>query len=204
MNSIFATESKLDEKLISISAQMGEFEGYIHAHGERIAAISNALGLVFSLASHDRFLLQQAALVHDIGELQMNREYITAGGILSSEESLDMQRHPVIGEQETAKMGLPRAVQLLVRWHHEWWNGGGYPDKLAGEQIPLAARILRVADTYAALTDSRPFRAALPRTEARKYMAEWAGIEFDPKVVKAFLSLEELPELDSFAAGEQS
>ena len=204
MNSIFATETKLDEKLISISAQMGEFEGYIHAHGERIAAISNALGHIFSLASHDRFLLQQAALVHDIGELQMNREYITAGGILSSEESLDMQRHPVIGEQETAKMGLPRAVQLLVRWHHEWWNGGGYPDKLAGEQIPLAARILRVADTYSALTDSRPFRAALPQAEARKYMAEWAGIEFDPKVVKAFLSLEDLPELESFAAGEES
>ncbi len=200
MNSIFATETHLDEKLLGISAEMGEFEGYIHPHGERIAAIANAIGQLFNMASHDRFLMQQAALVHDIGELRMNREYIVAGGILNADEHLDMQRHPVIGEQETAKMGLPRAVQLLVRWHHEWWNGGGYPDKLSGEQIPLAARILRVADTYSALTDSRPFRAALTESEARKYMAEWAGIEFDPKVIQAFYTLSDMPELASFAA----
>jgi HD-GYP domain-containing protein (c-di-GMP phosphodiesterase class II) len=110
-----------------------------------------------------------------------------------------MQRHTVIGEQETARRGLSRAVQLIVRWHHEWWNGGGYPDALCREQIPLAARILRVSDTYAALTDARPFRAAISEAEARKYLTEWAGIEFDPAVVKMFLSLENLLELNSFA-----
>ncbi|MDQ3042737.1 MAG: HD domain-containing protein, partial [Acidobacteriota bacterium] len=92
----------------------------------------------FNLASHDRYSLRQAALVHDVGEMIMNRDYIKAGRKLREDERVDMQRHPIIGEQEAAKRGLSRAVQLLVRWHHEWWNGAGYPDALEREQIPLA------------------------------------------------------------------
>ncbi|HEX8354629.1 MAG TPA: HD domain-containing phosphohydrolase, partial [Pyrinomonadaceae bacterium] len=89
--------------------------------------------------------------------------------------------------------------QLLVRWHHEWFGGGGYPDALRGEQIPLGARILRVADAYAALTDARPWRPAGTEAEARRHLGLWAGIEFDPAVVRAFLALEGLPELRSYA-----
>ena len=121
----------------------------------------------------------------------MNREYIRSPHILNAEERLDLQRHPVIGEQETAKLGLPRGVQLLVRWHHEWWNGSGYPDGLVGEQIPLAARILRIADTYSALVSVRPTRTAWTHADARKYLVEWAGIEFDPALVKAFIRISE-------------
>lgn len=190
MQSITAAESRFDEKLLEISSEMDEFEGYTHAHGLRIATIADAIGKHFNLAAHDRFFMQQAALVHDIGEVVMGREYIKESRGLTSEEFLDMQRHPVIGEQETARRGMSRGVQLLVRWHHEWWNGGGYPDALEGEQIPLAARILRVADSYAALTDNRPRRSAMTDEEARHYLIEWAGLEFDPKVVKAFLSLD--------------
>ncbi len=128
----------------------------------------------------------------------MNRDYIKANRITAEEERIDMQRHPVIGEQEAAKHGLSRAVQLLVRWHHEWWNGTGYPDALEHEQIPLAARILRVADTYAALTDARPYNVPISENEAKRYLIEWAGIEFDPKIVKIFFSLENLEELESY------
>ncbi|MBC7929942.1 MAG: HD domain-containing protein, partial [Rubrivivax sp.] len=123
---------------------------------------------------------------------------IRRAGPLSEAERLDLQRHPVIGEQETARMGGDRAVQLLVRWHHEWWSGAGYPDALRGEQIPLGARILRVADAYAALTDARPFRPAGTESEARKHLTLWAGLEFDPQVVRAFLSLRDMTELRSF------
>lgn len=203
MESIFATESQAgmssDEPLAQISAAMDEFEGYAHPHGRRVAVISEAIAEKFNFASHDRHALRQAALVHDIGEMVMNREYIKASRLLREEERIDMQRHTVIGEQEAAKRGLSRAVQLLVRWHHEWWNGAGYPDALEREQIPLAARILRVADTFAALTDSRPYSVAISASEAKRYLVEWSGIEFDPKVVKAFLSLANLPELESFA-----
>lgn len=185
-----AAESRFDEQLLEISSEMDDFEGYSHAHGLRIASIADAIGKEFNLAAHDRFFMQQAALVHDIGEVVMNREYIKASRVLTPEEYFDMQRHPVIGEQETARRGMSRGVQLLVRWHHEWWNGGGYPDALEGEHIPLAARILRVADSYAALTDNRPRRPAMQDDEAKRYMTEWAGLEFDPRVVKAFLSID--------------
>ena len=190
MQSTHAAESRFDEKLLELSSQMDEFEGYSHAHGLRIATIADAIGKQFNLAAHDRFFMQQAALVHDIGELVMSREYIKESRVLTPDEFLDVQRHPVIGEQETARRGMSRGVQLLVRWHHEWWNGSGYPDALEGEQIPLAARILRVADSYAALTDNRPRRAAMQDAEAKHYMTEWAGLEFDPKVVKAFLAID--------------
>lgn len=202
MESIFAAEAQSalpsDEPLMEITAAMDEFEGFAHPHGTRVAAISEAIAEKFNFASHDRYALRQAALVHDIGEIVMNREYIRARRILREDERIDMQRHTVIGEQEAARRGLSRAVQLLVRWHHEWWNGTGYPDALEREQIPLAARILRVADTYSALTDSRPYSLAISAHEARRYLTEWAGIEFDPKVVKAFLTLKDLPELQSF------
>jgi HD-GYP domain-containing protein (c-di-GMP phosphodiesterase class II) len=188
MNSITAEEPRFDEKLLSISAEMDAFEGYSRPHGVRVASIADTIARGFNLASHDRYLLQQSGLIHDIGELVMKREYLQANRILNSEEYADLERHPVIGEQEAAKLGLPRGVQLLVRWHHEWWNGGGYPDALHGEKIPLAARILRVADTFAALSEGRPFRAALAEDEVIKYLTEWAGIEFDPMVVKVFLS----------------
>lgn len=189
MNSILAESSVTDERLLRISDQMDEFEGYTSAHGRRIAAIADTLAASFNLASRDRFFLQQAALVHDIGEMSMNRDYIRAPRTLTDAERIDLQRHPVIGEQEASKLGLPRGVQLIIRWHHEWWNGGGYPDGLENEETPLAARILRVSDAYGSLTAARPFRAAWPDNVARKYLVEWAGIEFDPVVVKAFLAV---------------
>jgi len=199
MQSILAKEANFDEKLLGISTEMDEFEGYMHGHGLRIASIADAVGKSFNLAAHDRYFMQQAALVHDIGEVVMNRNYIKESRALTEAERIDMQRHPVIGEQETAKRGMSRGVQLLVRWHHEWWNGGGYPDALEGEQIPLAARILRISDTFAALTEDRPHRPAISVAEAKQYLTEWAGLEFDPKVVKAFLTAEniDLPDAEA-------
>jgi HD-GYP domain-containing protein (c-di-GMP phosphodiesterase class II) len=189
MQSILAERLEIDEKLLRIAPQIDEFEAYADAHAKRIGSIADALAAEFRLASRDRFILQQAALMHDIGELKMNRDYIGVSRTLKVEERLDLRRHPVIGEQETSKLGLPRAVQLLVRWHHEWWNGAGYPDCIEGEQIPLAARILRLSDTYSALTSARPFRPAWSHTDALKYLTEWAGIEFDPLIVKVFVRL---------------
>ena len=187
-------ESNVDEQILKTARATDEFEAYPYPHATRVAAIANVLAQRFYFASHDLYSLRQSALIHDIGEMTMKREYIKANRMLRPDERVDMQRHTVIGEQEAAKRGFNRAVQLLVRWHHEWWNGTGYPDALEREQIPLAARILRVSDAYAALTDSRPYRASLSASEARRYLTEWAGIEFDPKVVKVFLSLENMEE----------
>jgi HD-GYP domain-containing protein (c-di-GMP phosphodiesterase class II) len=143
-----------------------------------------------------------AARMHDLGEVAMERDYIQRASSLTPDERLDLERHPVIGEQEAARASADRDVQLLVRWHHEWWNGAGYPDALRQDEIPLAARILRVADSYAALTDARPYRPALTEEAARREIIQRAGIEFDPSVVNALLALEDLDELRSFAKTE--
>jgi HD-GYP domain-containing protein (c-di-GMP phosphodiesterase class II) len=188
------------EVFLRLSEAADEFEGYGRPHATRVAALADALAGSFRLARADRSSLVFAALLHDVGEMAMKRDYIKRAGPLTEAERLDLARHPVIGEQEAARAGADRAVQLLVRWHHEWWSGAGYPDALRGEQIPLAARILRVADAYAALTDERPFRPAGTEAEARKHLTLWAGLEFDPHVVGALLALEGLPVLRSAAA----
>jgi HD-GYP domain-containing protein (c-di-GMP phosphodiesterase class II) len=187
------------EAYLHLAEAADQFEQYANPHAVRIAAIADALAEAFHLAPQDRKSLRIAARMHDLGEVAMERDYIKRSGSLSDEERTDLERHPVIGEQEAARASADRAVQLLVRWHHEWWNGGGYPDALRQNEIPLAARILRVADSYAAMTDARPFRPAMPEAKARELLIEHAGIEFDPAVVTAFLSLDDFPELRSFA-----
>lgn len=180
-----------EEKLLKIAAETDEFECYAAEarHAAQIAVLADRLAIKFGLAAHDRLLLRQAALLHDAGEALMRREYIKANRVLRSDERADLERHTIVGEQEAAKRGLNRAASLLVRWHHEWWNGAGYPDALSGERIPLGARILRACDTFNALTNDRPHRAAYSLIESRKSLTEAAGIELDPQVVKLFLTL---------------
>ncbi|HJY30649.1 MAG TPA: HD domain-containing phosphohydrolase [Pyrinomonadaceae bacterium] len=190
------------EAFIQLAKTVDKFERYDNPHAQRVAVIADEIAQEFHLARHDRGSLYAAALLHDLGEVAMERDYIQATGVLSAEERLDLARHPVIGEREASRVGADRAAQLLVRWYHEWWNGAGYPDALRREEIPLAARILRVVDSYAALTDARPFRAALTVEAARRELIDRAGIEFDPSVVNVFLKLDGLPELESFAKTE--
>ena len=187
------------EAFAQLAKTADRFEQYEHPHAIRIATIADEIAKLFHLARHDRGSLRVACLLHDLGEVVMERDYIQSSGPLSSDDRIDLSRHPVIGERESSRAGADRAAQLLVRWHHEWWNGLGYPDALRREEIPLAARILRVADSYAAMTDARPYRPAMTVELARREITKRAGIEFDPTVVRALLSLELLQELESYA-----
>lgn len=188
----------------SLGADADAFEQYPNPHASRVAAIADQIGKSFNLGPRDRFSLRVAALAHDIGEAAMARDYIQRNGPISEDERIDLARHPLLGEREAADAGADRGAQLLVRWHHEWWNGGGYPDGLRFEQIPLGARILRVADAYASLTDERPFRAAYSERRAREHLLEWIGLEFDPGVVKALLSLEPFQELKGYGRDDDA
>jgi HD-GYP domain-containing protein (c-di-GMP phosphodiesterase class II) len=187
------------EAYLQLASAADRFERYENPHAVRIAALADRIAESFHMASQDRKSLRTAAHMHDLGEVAMEREYIRREGSLTEEERLDLARHPVIGEQEAARASADRAVQLLVRWHHEWWNGCGYPDALRQNEIPLAARILRLADAYAALTDARPYRPAFRESEARQQIIERAAIEFDPSVVSVFIALPDMEELHSFA-----
>lgn len=197
-------ERAAGEAFLRLASAADEFECYAHPHAVRLAKLADEVAKHFHLAQHDRAALRLAALAHDLGEVAMERDYIKRAGSLGLEERLDLARHPVIGEQEAARAGADRGAQLLVRWHQEWWNGAGYPDALRREEIPLGARILRVVDSYCALTDARPYRPAQTEEAARKHLTEWAGLEFDPRVVRAFLSLAPLGELKSYAMKQES
>ena len=187
------------EAYLQLASAADEFERYANPHAVRIAAIADKIAEAFHLAPQDRKSLRTAARMHDLGEVAMERDYIQRAGSLTDEERVDLERHPIIGEQEAARASADRDVQLLVRWHHEWWNGSGYPDALRQHEIPLAARILRIADSYAALTDARPYRPAMTEEDARAVIIERAGIEFDPALVNVLVSLRDIDELRSFA-----
>jgi putative two-component system response regulator len=189
VDTIELIEKAAGDAFMQLAKTVDRFERYDNPHAQRVAAIADEIAHAFHLARHDRGSLYAAALLHDLGEVAMERDYIQANRALDPEERVDLARHPIIGEREASRVGGDRAAQLLVRWHHEWWNGTGYPDALRREEIPLAARILRVADSYAALTDDRPFRPSLSEEAARRKLTNRAGIEFDPGVVSVFLSL---------------
>jgi HD-GYP domain-containing protein (c-di-GMP phosphodiesterase class II) len=196
---IETSQADVIEVFRDLSIRADEFESYANPHAARIAAIADHLARAFNLGARDRFSLRVAALGHDLGEVIMQRDYLQRSGPLDEDERLDLARHPLLSEKETAAAGADRGAQLLVRWHHEWWNGSGYPDGLRFEQIPLGARILRVADAYASLTDARPFRKAYSEKQAREHLLEWTGLEFDPRVVRALLALEPFKELQGYA-----
>ncbi|MFL6375242.1 MAG: HD-GYP domain-containing protein, partial [Pyrinomonadaceae bacterium] len=113
-----AERSPEEDKLLSIAASMDQFEGYAPGQANRVAWLADALAEKFGLARRDREFLEQASLLHDIGEMRMARDYIRADRELTTDERLDLERHPVIGEQEIAKLELPKSTQLIVRWHH--------------------------------------------------------------------------------------
>ena len=182
-------ERALGERLRKLAAETDQLEGYQQPHAERLARLVEAVGQHCGLYGTDLTALKFAALAHDLGERKLKREYLKRPSKLNWEEQLDLWRHPILGEQEAQILKLSREVQLLVRWHHEWWNGTGYPDGLAGAAIPLGARILRAVDTWCALTADRPYRGAYDHETAEQKLLEQTGLECDPQVVKALLAV---------------
>ena len=137
-----------------------------------------------------RHRAELAALLHDVGKVKIPGEIINKPGPLDADERLVMNQHTIVGEQMLETIGgLLGEVGRIVRSSHEHWDGGGYPDGLAGEQIPLAARIVCTCDTWSAMTTDRSYRAALPRREAAAELRRCAGTQFDPAVVDALLAV---------------
>ena len=154
------------------------------AHAERVAALARSLGVCMGLAEPDIQGLEYAVLLHDIGQIKVRETILKKPGRLTPEEYLEIQGHPIESEKIVRMMpGLENAAQW-VRWHHEWWDGSGYPDRLDGKKIPLPARIL-VVDAWDAMQSDRPYRAPKSRVEALQELRLMAAIQFDPAVVKA-------------------
>ncbi|HMV85416.1 MAG TPA: HD domain-containing phosphohydrolase [Blastocatellia bacterium] len=182
-------ERRTGDSLLKLALETDRAEGYTEPHAVMIARLAETLGAQMGLHGTDLSALKFAALAHDIGEREMKRNYLLQPNPLTWEQTLDLWRHPIIGEQAAAELNLPRQTQLLIRWHHEWWNGQGYPDGLTGTAIPLGARILRAVDTYCALISRRPHRGNYDLLDAEQILADQAGVELDPQIVKLLLAL---------------
>ncbi len=187
---IFAeAERQAGDRLLKLALETDRVEGYTEPHAVMIARLAETIGREMGLHGADLSALKFAALAHDIGERGMKRNYLLSPNVLTWEERLDLWRHPILGEQAAAELKLSRQTQLLVRWHHEWWNGQGYPDGLSGTAIPLGARILRAVDSYCALISQRPYRDSFELVEAEQFIADLAGVEFDPRVAQVLLAV---------------
>ncbi len=178
-----------EEMVTRLAQRIDSFEKYTDPHSHLMAALAVGLARRMGLAQADIATIREAALLHDIGLFAMSPAYHSSPGQLTFEDRMDLWRHPVIGEQQMAKRAATRYGQLLVRWHHERWNGSGYPDSLAFEDIPIGARILCTVELYSALISDRPYRARLPGDEILSKLRASAGVEGDPYVVKALLAL---------------
>jgi putative nucleotidyltransferase with HDIG domain len=166
-------------------------DAYTGKHAERVTAY----GLAIARAT-DRSLalmpqLEFGFLLHDIGKVAIPDAILYKSGALSPEERALMAQHPVIGAAIVRGIDFLSDAVQVVRSHHERWDGSGYPDGLAGEEIPLAARLFAVADVLDALTTDRPYRPASPLSEARAMIEAAAGSHFDPQVVETFRSIDD-------------
>jgi diguanylate cyclase (GGDEF)-like protein/putative nucleotidyltransferase with HDIG domain len=147
------------------------------------------LGVAKSFGVSDAELetLASAALLHDIGKVSVPESILTKPGSLTPHEMRQVERHPVIGAEIVQALPFRQALAPVIRYHHERWDGRGYPDGLKREEIPLGARILATVDCYDALTTDRPYRKALTHREAATFLSREAGRMFDPEVVDALL-----------------
>jgi putative nucleotidyltransferase with HDIG domain len=160
---------------------------YTALHSERVARIAEAVGREMGLSPEQLLLLRRGALLHDIGKLRIPDSILRKEKELTPNEWELMRMHPIYGEEMVRPLETVLGrIGAVVRWHHERWTGGGYPDGLTGEKIPLFARIVAVADAYEAMTSHRPYRRALSPEEAFARIRKESGVQFDPAVVEAF------------------
>jgi putative two-component system response regulator len=156
-------------------------------HCGRVAERSVALARLAGLERHEVEAVGYGGVLHDVGKIGIREDILLKPGVLTEEERTEMQRHPIIGADILRPLRLGRHVSPIVRAHHERWDGGGYPDGLRGEEIPMGARIVGIVDAHDAMTQDRPYRSRLSDDEALEELRGHRGTQFDPKLVDLFI-----------------
>ena len=157
-------------------------------HSTRVKDIAGDIGRVMRLGESDLEALEWGGLLHDVGKIGVPDHVLKKAERLTREERQIMNSHPVLGAEIILPVKRLTREVPIIRHHHEWFNGSGYPDRLIGDEIPLLARILHVADAFEAMTASRPYRLTpLTSEQALGELRKYAGVQFDPKVVDAFV-----------------
>jgi HD-GYP domain-containing protein (c-di-GMP phosphodiesterase class II) len=171
------------ERTRALAGELDRNDGYTASHSEAIAALACRLGERLGLPAAALAELEVAALLHDIGKVRVPAAVLRKPGPLDEREQIALDRHPDDGADLVAGIPGLEVAATIVRYHHERWDGGGYPHRLAGERIPVASRIIAVCDAFHAMTSTRPYRAALPVDAALDVLRREAGAQFDAGVV---------------------
>jgi len=180
----------------SLGKQVDQKDSYTKGHSDRVASLALLLAKEMKLPMHMLKTVVAAGLLHDIGKIRIADEILKKPGKLTDDEFTEIKKHPEYGVEMLRGMEFPWDIGPLILHHHERINGQGYPHKIKGEDIPLGARILCVADVFEALTSNRTYRGAYTTTEALKIMRKESGTTFDPVILKSFIKIVKRGDID--------
>jgi putative nucleotidyltransferase with HDIG domain len=177
----------------ALSTAIEAKEPYLKGHSQNVSRYAVLIGKALKLPQEDVDSLELAGILHDIGKIGVDDSILKKKGPLTKRERKAIEKHPVIGAKIIESVtALGPAIETVL-YHHERWDGHGYPKGLAGEEIPLLARILGIADAYDAMTTERVYRPALTQEEAVQELKSQAGKQFDPRLVKVFVQILKAP-----------
>jgi response regulator RpfG family c-di-GMP phosphodiesterase len=162
---------------------------FMRGHARRVALYAGLLADRLCLSAQDHEHVRIAAFLHDLGKVGVPTDLLLRAGALDANERHLVEQHPEIGARLIQPLDIPPSISLAIRHHHEWWDGSGYPDGLSGEDIPLAARIIAVADAFDAMSCDRPYRRALARQVITDEFKHFGGRQFDPNLSKEIVVL---------------
>jgi putative two-component system response regulator len=172
-----------------LSRSIRERDIITYEHSRRVAVYAYRIARQLGWSRRAGRDLGLAALVHDLGKTWIQNAVLHKASALSEDERHQIEQHPSVGARFLQIYGAPESLTVVVRHHHEAFDGRGYPDRLSGEEIPFGARVLTVADVFDALSSARPYKAALDIAEVRRRIVTGAGTHFDPTVVSALEAL---------------
>ena len=180
-------QRETDSALVALADSIDRRDQYTFDHSSRVAERVAMTARTLGLAPREVDLIVAAARVHDLGKIATDNRMLLKPTALTPEERRLMESHATEGEDIAGRFSMFRRGRRFIRHHHERWDGTGYPDGLAGTQIPLGARLITVADAFDAMTSDRPYRKALPHESAVMELRHCAGTQFDPEIVQAFI-----------------
>ncbi|NTU60317.1 MAG: response regulator, partial [Deltaproteobacteria bacterium] len=180
-------ENTFRQTIQGLALALDTKDSYTHGHSENVTHLCDITAEVMGLDGGFRAMLQQAGVLHDIGKIGIASSILNKPGKLTDEEYEIIKSHPRLGRRILEPISFLKGVVPVVYHHHERWDGRGYPDGLGGEEIPLGARIMLVADTYDAMTSDRAYRKGLSHQVAVEELERCCGTQFDPQCVEAFL-----------------
>ena len=186
-NAMDARARRRAELVRSLESALESCDEYTASHSRETSALAERVAARLGVDESDAETISQVAVLHDLGKLGVPRTLLLKPGPLTPTEEEVMRQHPVIGERILREFDEMTQVATAVRHEHERWDGAGYPDGLAGEQIPLASRIVLACDAWHAMTSDRPYRRAMASSEAVRELHRCAGSQFDPRVTQALL-----------------